>query len=157
VLTFVRRAAAVSLIAGGMAAGPIASAGASNTSLRLTVKRDLPRITLSQARILDGAARFQRTHSSKALIRAIRAQNRNLTSLRHRVAGERASNATGARGKSDIIRGLTLIVGSNNTLSKDVARAASHRTVSKRQIAAATLAARRGNRDLARGGRLLKV
>lgn len=157
-LTLARRAVAASLIAGGVvAAGPLACAQASNSGLRRTVKLDVPRITSSQARILDGAAKYERTHSSTQLIRAIRAQDRNLLSLKRRVAAERASNTTGARAKADIMRGLTLIVDSNNTLAKDLARASSHRPVSKRQLAAAVLAARRGNRDLALGGRLLKV
>lgn len=156
-LTLARRAAALALIAGGIAAGPVACAQASNTTLRRTVRRDLPRITSSQARILEGTAKFQRTHSARALLTAIRAQDRNLRTLRRHVTAERASNPTGVRARADIIRGLTLIIGSNSTLSTDLVRAVNHRAVSKRQLAAAVLAARRGNRDLALGAKLLKV
>jgi hypothetical protein len=157
VLTLTRRAAVASLIAGGIATGPVAVAQASDSSLRATVKRDVPRITASQARILTGLSKFEKTHSATALIKAIRAQDRNLTSLRHRLTAESASSTAGRRGKTDIIRGLTLIVGSNKTLAKDIAKAASHQTVPKAQVAAASAADKRGNRELVAGAKLLKA
>lgn len=152
-----RRVAALSLVAGGIAGGPVAAAQASNASLRATVKRDVPRITESQARILTGMSKLQRTHSPRALIRAIRAQDRNLTALKRRLAPQSASTPVGGRAKYDILKGLTLIVASNDTIARDLAKLASHRAVSKRQLVVATLVARKGNRDLVAGARLLKV
>lgn len=156
-LTLTRRAAVASLIAGGIATAPVAVAQASDSSLRTTVKNDVPRITASQAKILTGLSKFEKTHSATALIKAIKAQDRNLTALKHRLSGESASSTAGGHGKADIVRGLTLIVGSNTTLAKDVAKAASHKSVSKAQVAAASAADKKGNRDLVAGAKLLKA
>lgn len=154
----IRRAAAVCLLAGGLTAiGPVTVAQASDASIRATVRSDVPRITASQARIESGLARFQRRHSPAALISAVRAQNRNLGALRRRLAGQAPSSARGRRGKSDIVRGLALIIHSNQVLIRDLHRSAHGRPTPRRELLAAVRTDKRGNRDIDAGGRLLHV
>lgn len=150
-----RRVAALLLIAG--AAAPVTAAQASDRSLQATVRRNLPRIKASQLKVRDATLKLERTHSSRALIGAIESQNRDLQALERRVRRQSATTGAGRRGRSDVIRGLTLIVDSNKVLARDLARAAAHQHVSKREVAAATRTDLRGNRDLLVGAKLLRV
>lgn len=153
-----RRAAASSLLAGGVAlVGPIAVAQATDATLRATVKSDIPRITRSQAKILNGEASLQQSNSPKALIKAISAQDRNLKALRAELSREAPSSATGAKAKRDMVAGLKLIVGSNTTLSKDLVKNAKGEKVSKAQLKAAVARDIKGSRDLNTGAKLLKA
>jgi hypothetical protein len=137
--------------------GPVAAAQATDATIAATVKNDLPKITRSQARILDGIATLQKNNAVTPLIRAIKAQNRNLTTLRKAVMSQTASTSGGSQGQSDIVTGLQLIVRSNTTLSKDLARSAKGEAFSKRRLKAAVAAEKRGNRDIDAGGKLLSV
>jgi hypothetical protein len=87
------------LVIGAVVIGPVAAADASDATLQATVKRDVPAITRSQARITAGEANLKKTHSIAALIKAVRAQDTNLAKLRTRLRGESSSTSTGARAK----------------------------------------------------------
>lgn len=157
-MSTVRRVSAMSLIAGcAVALGPVAAAQASDATLRATIKNDVPKITRSQAKILDGLATLEKSGSAKAIVKAIKAQDRDLNTLKHRIAVEGASSSAGSRGKRDITKGLALIVKSNTTLGKDISRASSGKSVSKAQVKAATAAVKKGNVDIDAGAKLLKV
>lgn len=137
--------------------GPVAAAQANDASLRAALKTDAPKINHSQAKILDGLATYQKTNSPSALIKAIHAQNIDLKSLQVKVSGDSPSSATGAKAKADIVKGLRLIIGSNNTLAKALQRSATGKPVSKSKLEAALSADRKGNADLNTGAKLLKV
>ncbi len=137
-----------------MLAGPVAAAQASDAQIRGTVKADVPKIIKSQAKILDGLATYEKTHSAKPLISASEKQNRVLKALETKLSRESSSTAAGAKGKADIIKGLKLIVGSNTILIKHLQ---SGQPLSASQQKAAVSAAKKGNSDLNAGGRLLKV
>jgi hypothetical protein len=59
--------------------------------------------------------------------------------------------------KSDIVKGLRLIIGSNTMLAKRLQHSAHHAPVSKAKVKAATAADTKGNRDLNAGSKLLKL
>lgn len=153
-----RRAGVVSLIVACAAViGPVAAAQASNATILATVKNDLPKITRSQAKILDGLATYQKTHSASAVVKAIHSQNRDLTALRTKVFGQSPSSAGGAKGRADIITGLKLIVASNNLLAQELQKAAAGEPISKSQLQAAVAADKKGNIDLNAGAKLLST
>ncbi len=102
-------------------------------------------------------ANYKQTHSLTTLIRAINTQNRTLSTLRSKVAGEAASSTAGARGKSDVVTGLKLIVASNGILVAQLKDKAVGRPVSRSQLKRSVAAAIKGNKDLAAGGKLLKI
>jgi hypothetical protein len=135
--------------------GTAAAASASNASLRAVIKSDAPSINRSQARILDGIATYQKTHSSKALISAIAAQDRTLTALESKVANQSASTNKGTKGKNEILSGLRLAVGSNSSLSKDLKASSAHKPASKAQLKAAAKEVVKGNNELNAGLKLL--
>lgn len=146
-----------SLVACAAVGGPVAAAQASDHSLRTTVKRAVPAIGRSQSKILSGLATLDRTHKVSPLIRAINTQDRTLMALERKLTAEAPSSARGAKGKSDIITGLKLIVGSNEMMAKDLKKASKKQAVSRAQLRAATRAAKKGNADLNAGAKLLKV
>jgi hypothetical protein len=137
--------------------GPVAAADASDATIRATVADAGPKIDRSQAKIIDGLASYQSTHSAAALIKAVKAQDRTLTALQNRLRPQAASTAHGTKGKADIVKGLALIVKSNKTLVKDLTRSPSGEAVSTAQLKAVTKLAKKGNDDLNAGGKLLSV
>ncbi|HTW12593.1 MAG TPA: hypothetical protein VME01_07615, partial [Solirubrobacteraceae bacterium] len=114
-------------------------------------------ILRSQAKILDGIATLQQKKSVTPLVNAIKAQDRNLSALRNHLDRESASTAAGAKGKTDPVIGLELIINSNQTLAKDLSRAAKNQTVSKAQLKGAVAKAKKGNVDLNNGSKMLKA
>ena len=147
------RGVAAALGACAVLAGPIAAAQASNATLLATIKSGFPKIIKSQAKILDGLATYDKTHSKTPLIKAIKTQNGVLKALEVRLSHGSPSSAQGARGKAEVIKGLGLIVGSNTTLVKHLQ---SGKSLSKAQSKAAVKAATKGNLDLSAGAKLLK-
>lgn len=142
-------------VVGCGALGAAGAAQASDASLRTLVRTAAPKIAHSQARILDGLATLDRTHRAAPLFRTIAAQDRELGSLEVRLARQRASTPSGARGKREFLAGLRLIVGSNRTLAMDLRRTLTHQPVSRAQLKAAGRADARGNADLNAGARRL--
>jgi hypothetical protein len=138
-------------------AGPVAAADASDATLRSTIKTAVPKIEKSQAKLIDGLTAYQKTHNPTALIKAIKGQSRTLSALETKLSQESASSANGTKGKTDIVKGLGLIIGSNTTLAKELQQSAHHAPVSKAKLKAATKADTRGNRDLNAGSKLLKL
>jgi hypothetical protein len=139
------------------AIGPVAAAQASDATIRSTVKSAVPKIEKSQAKLIDGLSTYQKTHNPTALIKAIKGQSKTLTALETKLSSQPASSANGTKGKSDIVKGLRLIIGSNTSLAKELQQSAHHAPVSKAKVNAATAADTRGNRDLNAGSKLLKL
>jgi hypothetical protein len=83
------------LIACAAVTGPVAAAQASDASIRAIVKSDIPKITRSQAKILDGLATYEKSHSATAVIKAIKAQNRDLAALEKKLASQTPTTANG--------------------------------------------------------------
>jgi hypothetical protein len=98
-----------------------------------------------------------KTHNPTALIKAIKGQSKTLTALEAKRSSQPASSANGTKGKSDIVKGLRLIIGSNTTLAKELYQSAHHAPVSKAKVKAANAADTKGNRDLNAGSKLLKL
>jgi hypothetical protein len=146
-----------SAVACAAAIGPVAAAQASDASIRSTIKTAVPKLEKAQAKVINALAAYQRTHSPTALIKAIGTQNKALGSLETKLSGESSSSARGAQGKTDIVTGLRLIIGSNHTLAKELQKSAEHAPVSKAKVKAATAADVKGNRDLNAGSKLLKL
>ena len=152
-----RISSGAALVACVAAIGPVAAAQASDATIRSTVKSAVPKIEKSQAKIIDGLSTYQQTHNPTALIKAIRGQSKTLKALETKLSSQPASSANGSKGKADIVKGLRLIIGSNNTLAKELAQSAHHAPVSKAKVKAATAADTKGNRDLNAGSKLLKL
>lgn len=147
----------LSVAACAAAVGPVAAADASDATIRATVATAAPKIDRTQAKILDGLASYQSTHSASALVKAIKAQDKTLKVLRTKLRPQVASTANGTKGKADIVKGLGLIVKSNNMLAKELTQSASGKAVSTSQLKAVNKLAKKGNADLNTGGKLLNI
>jgi hypothetical protein len=117
----------------------------------------VPKIETSQAKLIKGLSTYQKTHNPRALIKAIKGQDKTLNALDTKLSAQSASSANGTKGKADIVKGLRLIVGSNTTLAKELQQSADHAPVSKAKLNAATTSDVKGNRDLNAGSKLLKL
>lgn len=134
-----------------MAIGPLTAAQASNATIIGSITRALPSITKSQGAVADGLATYEKTVSPAKLITAVTAQNVILKALRTHVSGDAASTANGAKGRTDIVKGLTLIIDSNTTLTKALRKRERGAPISKAAVDAAVKADHTGNADLKAG------
>ncbi|HEX3691252.1 MAG TPA: hypothetical protein VHV28_16240 [Solirubrobacteraceae bacterium] len=135
----------------------MAAAQASDATIRSAIKTAVPKIQKSQNKVLKGLTTYQSTHNPTALIKAVKSQNKALNALETKLMSQSGSTANGKKGKADVVKGLRLIVGSNNTLAKELRQSAHHAPVSKAKLKAATAADVKGNRDLNAGTKLLKL
>lgn len=142
------------LAAAAMVGGPIAAANASNLTIKLALVRATPGLRRSDQRIKVALARYATTHRAGPVIRAVRAQDRDLSALRTKMRRSSASTSTGARAQRDIIKGLGLVLRSNYQVNRDLRRQANV-GLSPTQIRRAQRLARRGNVLFRRGVRLL--
>jgi hypothetical protein len=151
---FRRSWAVAPLVACAAVLGPVTAAQASDASLRTTIKAAAPKIDRSQAKILDGIAHLDQTKSATALIKAVKAQDKDLASLQSKLNGESASSAAGTKGKSDVIKGLGLILKSNTTLIADIQAG---KKLTKAEVKTIDNEAVKGNKAAIAGQKLLKV
>jgi hypothetical protein len=145
------------LVIGAAAIGPVAAAHATDASLRATLTRDVPAITRSQAKITAAQTTLEKTHSIGKLIKAVKAQDTNLTRLRTTLRKESSSTPTGAKGKADVVKGLELITSSNRALIKDIEKESVGTPVSKSRLNVLVRDDRRGSALFAAGAKLLGV
>ena len=101
------------LAAGAMIGGPIAAANASDTTIKLALLHAAPGLHRTDLRLRAAFARYANTHRAGPVIRAIRAQDRDISDLQTKVRRSSASTSDGSRGRRDIIAGLGYILRSN--------------------------------------------
>ncbi len=116
------RTAAVALAMSAMIGGPVAAASASNFTIKLAVVRASPGLRHRQTRLRRALRRYKASHRAAPVIRAIRAQDRDLSALRSKVRRSSASSRVGARARREIITGLGLVLRSNYAVSTDLRR-----------------------------------
>jgi hypothetical protein len=143
------------LLACGAIIGPVATAQASDATIRATLKSAHPTMQKDQVKVQDGIAIYEKRHSSTALIKALNRQATDLHALQGKLSGQSASSTKGAKGKADIVKGLGLVAKSDTGLAKAL-RAAHGKPVPRSQLTTAVATAKKGNRDLAAGMKLLR-
>ena len=135
-------AGAAVLAACAMVGGPIAAqATASDSSIKQDLGRALPKLRHSQTQITSAFAAYKNTHSPTRLIKAVMTQDATLRGLQTELRHESASSTDGAHGRTDIVRGLGLLLQSNTKLDTLLRRHAG-RSITAGELAGA----------LARGG-----
>ena len=137
-----------------MIGGPIAAAHASDTTIKLALLRATPGLRRSDLRLRAAFARYATTHQAGPVIRAIRAQDRDIFRLQTKVRRSSASTADGARGRRDIIAGLGDILRSNYGVNDHLRRQGAT-GLSPSQLRTAERVARRGDSLYRRGVKLL--
>lgn len=99
--------------------GPIAGAQASDNSIRATLNNFAPKIVKDETAVRTGLTEYPQG-KSKPLIKALGHEVGDLHTLKSQLAHESASSSAGATGKTDIVKGLSLIASAYSTLRKDV-------------------------------------
>jgi len=151
---FVLSGVAAVLAAAAMVGGPIAAANATDLTIKLALVHAAPGLSRSDLRLRSAFARCQTTHSAGPVVRAIRAQDRDLSALRTRVRRSSASSSTGSRARRDIIDGLGLVLRSNYAVNGYLRRQGAV-GLSPTQARRAEELAKRGDTVYRRGVRLL--
>ena len=142
------------LAACAMIGGPIAAANATDTTIKLALLHAAPGLHRSDLRLRAAFARYANTHRAGPVIRAIRAQDRELSALQTKVRRSTASPGNGARGRHDIIIGLGDILRSNYDVNSHLRRQGAA-GLSPSQLRTADRLASRGNTLYKRGIKLL--
>jgi hypothetical protein len=133
--------------------GPIAGAQASDNSIRATLNSFAPKIVKDESAVRNGLNQYPQG-KSQPLIKALGHEVGDLHSLKSKLAHESASSTAGAKGKTDIVKGLGLIAKAYSTLRKDVL-AVNGGPVPKAQVTAAVNTDKKGRSKLLAGLHLL--
>jgi len=142
------------LAAGAMIGGPIAAASASDLTIKIALVRAAPGLRRSDLRLRAAFTRYANNHRAGPVIRAIRAQDRDLFDLRRKVRRSSASSGAGVRARRDIVKGLGLVLRSNYEVNGHLRRQRAA-GLSPAQLRAAERLAKRGNTLYRRGVKLL--
>lgn len=152
----IRRAPFVSSLAAlAILAGPMASAQASDASVRAAINSYNTKITKDEARILRAAATYHKTHRSAGLVAALKKEVIDLRALEHKLARQKASTANGHKGQADVIKGLSDIAKGYGSLAKEVKAASASKPVSAASLRAAQSIDKRGHNLVVKGLKLL--
>ncbi len=133
--------------------GPIAGAQASDNTIRSTLNTYAPKIVKDENAVRNGLNQYPHG-KSKPLTKALAHEVGDLHSLKSKLAHESASSSAGAKGKSDIVKGLGLIAKAYSTLRTDVL-AVHGGPVPKAQVTAAVNTDKKGRSKLLAGLHLL--
>lgn len=133
--------------------GPIAAAQASDTTLKATLNSFAPKIVKDENAVRNGLTKYPQG-KSKPLIKALTHEVGDLHSLKSKLAHESASSSAGAKGKTDIVKGLSLIASAYSALRKDVL-AVNGGPVPKAKVNAAVNTDKKGRTKLLAGLHLL--
>ena len=133
-------------------AGPIAGAQASDNTIRCTLNTYDPKIVKDETAVRNGLNHYP--HGSKPLTKALAHEVGDLHALKSKLAHESASSSAGAKGKTDIVKGLGLIAKAYSTLRTDVL-AVHGGPVPKAQVTAAVNTDKKGRTKLLAGLHLL--
>lgn len=148
------RGLAAALAAAAIVGGPVAAASASDLTIKIALVHAAPGLHRSDLRLRAAFVRYARTHRTGPVVRAIRAQDRDLSALRTRVRRSSASTSGGARGRRDIISGLGLVLRSNFDVNAHLRRQGAA-GLSPAQLRTAERLGQRGERLYRRGITLL--
>lgn len=133
--------------------GPVAVAQASDNSLRATLNSFAPKIVKDENAVRNGLIGYPQG-KVRPLVRALTREVSDLRALKSKLANESASSARGAKGKTDIIKGLTLIANAYGALRRDV-QVAHGGAVPRSKVTAAVNTDKRGRAKLLAGLKLL--
>lgn len=142
---------AVALCAG--LGGAIAVAQASDHTIKQTVNGFSPKIVNDENAVKRGLAEYPQG-KVRPLTRALQHEVGDLHALTSQLSHESASSASGAKAKTDLIKGLGLIASAYAALRKDVL-AAHGGVVPGAQVAAAVNRDKEGRKKLQAGLKLL--
>ncbi|MGO9887234.1 MAG: hypothetical protein ACLP0L_04885 [Solirubrobacteraceae bacterium] len=137
----------------GILGGPIAVAQASDNSLRATLNSYAPKIVKDENAVRNGLNGYPQGRV-KPLIHALTHEIGDLHSLKSKLAHDSASSAAGAKGKKDIVKGLTLIANAYGALRHDV-QVANGGPVAAAKVNAAVSTDKKGRKKLLAGLKLL--
>jgi hypothetical protein len=134
--------------------GPVAVAQASDNTLRATLNAYAPKIVSDENAVRNGLIGYPQG-KIKPLVRALNHEVADLRALKSKLAKESASSSRGAKGKADIVKGLSLIASAYGALRSDV-QAAHGGPVPKSKVNAAIRTDKKGRAKLLAGLNLLK-
>ena len=133
--------------------GPIAIAQASDSSLVQTLNSFGPKIVKDENAVHNGLIGYPQG-KVKPLIRALTHEVADLHALKRKLANDSASSTRGAKGRTDVIKGLGLIASAYSALRHDV-QLAHGGPVSASKVNAAVNTDKKGRAKLLAGLKLL--
>ena len=133
--------------------GPIAIAQASDSSLRATLNSFASKIVKDENAVHNGLIGYPQG-KVKPLVRALTREVSDLHKLKGKLANDSASSARGAKGRTDIIKGLALIARAYGALRHDV-QVAHGGPVPRSKVSAAVNTDKKGRAKLLAGLKLL--
>lgn len=133
--------------------GPVAVAQASDNTLRATLNNYAPKISKDENAVKNGLIGYPQG-KVRPLVRALNHEVGDLHALRNKLKNESASSAVGRKGKTDIVKGLSLIAKAYGALRTAV-QAAHGGPVPKSAVNAAVATDKKGRQKLLAGLHLL--
>jgi hypothetical protein len=133
--------------------GPIAVAQASDNTIKQTLNHYGPIIKREEAAVKSGIDGYP--GSSARLVRALGHEVATLHAMKRKLTSESASTAQGTTGRSDIIKGVTLVIKAYSALRHDV-KVANGGPVPASKVNPIVKTATKGNKDVTAGVHIFK-
>ena len=139
-----------------MPVGFVASAQASNASIKQVLKRALPQIIEEEGHVVTALGEYKKTGNLTPVDEAVNKNIALLKEIRGKIAKQHASNAKGRRGKTKLERGLMRIARAYKKLETALGLKHTHPAASKKLARKALRAIQKADKELEEGTALLK-
>lgn len=139
-----------------MPVGFLASAQASNASIRQVLKRAVAQILEEEGHVVTALGEYKKTGNLTAVDEAVNKNVALLKEVRAKIAKQHASNARGRRGKTKLERGLTRIARAYKKLEAALGLKHTHPAASKKLARRALRAINKADKEIGEATKLLK-
>ncbi|MCW3019687.1 MAG: hypothetical protein JWN10_1995 [Solirubrobacterales bacterium] len=150
------RALACVVAFGAVTLAPVASASASDSSIKALIKSYNGKIVTSEGKLLTAIGEYKTSRNPEHVIGALDNAIGVLRSLKAKIANQSATTTRVKKGKADLVKGLQAVIVAYGHLKVAFGEKAGSPSAARENAEKADVAVKKGRVDLAEGLKLLK-
>ncbi|HLH13342.1 MAG TPA: hypothetical protein VKV16_01020 [Solirubrobacteraceae bacterium] len=136
--------------------GSVASASASDSSIRNLIKAYNPKILVAEGHVVSAIGEYKKTRNPAPVVKALDNSISVFRSLKSKISQQSAKSSRVQEGKRKLMKGLQSVIGAYEKLKVAFGERAGSPQAAKETAMKAEAAVKRGRKQLSEGIQLLK-